>query len=57
MAERGAAAMDAASRRADYDPGEGSELTYDSAGSPITNAYLERLADELERDEVPARAA
>lgn len=43
---------DAVSHEADYDPDEGSDLAHDSAGRPVTNAYLEHLADELERDEV-----
>ncbi len=43
---------DAVNRGADYDPDDGSELAFDSAGQPVTNDYLERLADELEQDEV-----
>lgn len=42
---------DAVNYRPDYDPEENSDLVYDSAGNPVTNDYLEQLANDLERDE------
>lgn len=38
----------------DYEPDNGSELVYDSAGNPITQAYLDEVAAEFESlDGVP----